>query len=228
MNYIFWTTPRQLLTVQRNVSLPSLLIPWSRVLLEYITGFQLVKKFLEFYGPRRFITEFTTACHVSISWAGSIQSIHSYPTFWKSILILSPHLHLGLPSGLFPSGFPYQNPEYTCTLSHTCYTPCPPHSSRSDQYSGMSMYTVITVLRVQRHDSLAVFKFTIVWHAESCTVALPFIWTLVIRIDLALRVPENNLPWNCWLPDQVQYSVMASRCSNQAWSKGLDGGTYCK
>jgi phosphoribosyl-AMP cyclohydrolase len=25
--------------------------------------------------------------------------------------------------------------------------------------------------------------------------------------------------------DQVQYSVMASRTSNQAWSKGLDAGT---
>jgi len=31
-----------------------------------------------------------------------------------------------------------------------------------------------------------------------------------------------------WLSDQVQYSVMASRTSNQAWSKGLDAGTYCK
>ena len=29
----------------------------------------------------------------------------SHPTSWKSILILS-HLFLGLPSGLFPSGFP--------------------------------------------------------------------------------------------------------------------------
>jgi len=26
----------------------------------------------------------------------------------------------------------------------------------------------------------------------------------------------------------VQYSVMASRTTNQAWSKGLDAGTYCK
>ena len=30
----------------------------------------------------------------------------SHPTSWRFILILSFHLHLGLPSGLFPSGFP--------------------------------------------------------------------------------------------------------------------------
>jgi len=29
-----------------------------------------------------------------------------HPTYWKSILILSSDLRLGLPSGLFPSGFP--------------------------------------------------------------------------------------------------------------------------
>jgi hypothetical protein len=33
-----------------------LLTPWSRVLLEELAGFQLVKKFPEFYGTQRFIT----------------------------------------------------------------------------------------------------------------------------------------------------------------------------
>ena len=36
----------------------------------------------------------------------SIQSIPPHPTSWRSILILSCHLSLGLPSGLFLSGFP--------------------------------------------------------------------------------------------------------------------------
>jgi len=38
-----------------------LITPWSRFLLEKLTGFQLVKKFPTFYGTRRFITAFTTA-----------------------------------------------------------------------------------------------------------------------------------------------------------------------
>ena len=44
------------------------LTPWSRVLLENLTGFQLVKKFPAFYGTRKFITAFTSARHVSLEW----------------------------------------------------------------------------------------------------------------------------------------------------------------
>ena len=42
-------------------------------------GFQLVKKFPPFYGTRKFITAFTSARHLSLSWASSIQSIPTYP-----------------------------------------------------------------------------------------------------------------------------------------------------
>ena len=38
-----------------------LLTTWSRVLLEKLTGLQLVKKFRAFYGNRRFIMAFTSA-----------------------------------------------------------------------------------------------------------------------------------------------------------------------
>ena len=46
-----------------------LLIPWSRVLFEKLTGSQIVKKCPAFNGTWKFITAFTTACHMSISWA---------------------------------------------------------------------------------------------------------------------------------------------------------------
>ena len=91
------------------------LTPWSRVLLEKLAGFQLVKKFPAFYGTRRFIIAFTSDRHLSLSSASSIQYILPHPTSWRSILILPFHLRLGLPSGLFPSGFPIK----------TLYTPLP-------------------------------------------------------------------------------------------------------
>jgi hypothetical protein len=43
------------------------LTPWSRVLLEKLTGLQLVKKFPTFYGTRKFITVFASARHLSLS-----------------------------------------------------------------------------------------------------------------------------------------------------------------
>ena len=44
-----------------------------------------------------------------------------HPTSWRTILLLSSHLRLGLPSGLFPSCLPTQN-LYTFPLSPICAT----------------------------------------------------------------------------------------------------------
>jgi len=107
-----------------------LLTPCSTVLLQKLTDSQSVKKFPAFYGTRRFITAFTSARQLSLYWARSIQSIPPHhPTSWKSILILFFHLRLGLPSGLFPSVFPHQNPIYVSPSLHTCYIPSPSHTS---------------------------------------------------------------------------------------------------
>ena len=84
---------------------PYSLTPRCRVLLEKLTGLQLVKKFPAFHGTRRFITAFTSVRHLSLSWASPIQSIYPHPTSWRSILILYTHLRLGLPNGLLPSGY---------------------------------------------------------------------------------------------------------------------------
>ena len=49
----------------------------------------------------------TYKCPPPVQVLSQIKPVHAYhPTSWRSILILSSHLHIGLPSGLFPSGFP--------------------------------------------------------------------------------------------------------------------------
>jgi len=83
---------------------------WNRVIVS-----QLVKKFPAFHGTRRFITALTSVRLLSLSLGSSIRSIPKHPTSWRSILILSSHLRLGLPSSLFPRGFP----------TKTLYTPLP-------------------------------------------------------------------------------------------------------
>jgi hypothetical protein len=65
--------------IRVNRSWTLLLTPCSRVRHKKLTGFQLVKKIPAFYGTRRFITLFTNARHLSISWASSIQSIKHIP-----------------------------------------------------------------------------------------------------------------------------------------------------
>ena len=109
-----------------------LFIPRCRVLLEKLIGLQLVKKFPAFHGTRRFIAALISVRHLSLSWASPIHSIYPHPTSWRSILILSTHLRLCLPSGLLPSGFP----------TKTLYTPSPhpyaPHAQPISFFSILS------------------------------------------------------------------------------------------
>ena len=65
-----------------NLSNVYLRTPWCRVLLEKLTGLQLVKKFPAFHGTRRFITVLTNVHQLSLSWASPIQSIYPHPTSW--------------------------------------------------------------------------------------------------------------------------------------------------
>jgi hypothetical protein len=79
---------------------------WSWASLEKPPVVQLLKNFPTYYGTRRFITVFTTTLLFSLSCARWIESIppHSISPRWT--LILSCHLRIRLPNGLFPSGFP--------------------------------------------------------------------------------------------------------------------------
>ena len=96
-----------------SAPLTYLLTPWCRILLEQLTGLQLVNKFPAFHGTRRVITALPSLRHLSLSWASLIQSIYPHPTSCRSVLILSTHRRLSLSSGLFTSGFP----------TKTLYTP---------------------------------------------------------------------------------------------------------
>ena len=123
------------------------LTPWRRVLLEKLTGSQLLKKLPSFYGTRRFITAFTSARHLSLPWASSIQSIHPHPTSCRSILILSFYLRLGLPGGLFTSGFPTK-PLYKPLLLPPYLPHAPPISFTALQEYGRLLSLVHRVYAV--------------------------------------------------------------------------------
>ena len=79
-----------------------------------------------FCGTRRFITAFTKACQLSLSWARAIQFMSPHPTYWRSILILSSQLRLRLPNGLFTSSLS------TKTLLSSIRATCPAHRNLLD------------------------------------------------------------------------------------------------
>ena len=83
---------------------------------------KLLKKFPAFYGTRRFITVFTWARHLSLSWARTIQS--AAPSNLSKI-----HFNITLPS--MPGSFKWspslrfpQKPRITFTFLRTCYMTC--------------------------------------------------------------------------------------------------------
>ena len=57
-----------------------LLIPWSRLLLEKLTGSAASQEIPRIFGTRRFHTVPTSARHLSLSWANSLQSPQPPPT----------------------------------------------------------------------------------------------------------------------------------------------------
>jgi len=101
-----------------RVSNITLCNPWSRILIEKLTSFPLVKQFLSFYGTRRFITAFTSALtcpfpepdqlHIFNSWYYLFQST-DFLLFYISVYSWSSLSHIF--SKLNPLNISYNLPQ---------------------------------------------------------------------------------------------------------------------
>ena len=65
--FILWS-----LQIHPLLKKPHILTPWIRVLLEKLTGSAASQEIPRIFGTRRFITVFTSALHLSLSWANAI------------------------------------------------------------------------------------------------------------------------------------------------------------
>jgi len=83
----------------------------------------------------------------------SIQSIPQHPTSWRSILILSYHLRLGLQSGLFPSGF----------TTKTLYAPLlsPMHAACHAHHAHLILVMITRTILFEQYRSLnsSIYRF---------------------------------------------------------------------
>jgi hypothetical protein len=118
----------------------------SWALLERPLDVRPLDSFPAFHGTRRFNTEFTRFLRLFLSWVRPIQSTSPHPTSPRSILILFTHLRLGLPSGLFPSGFPTNNLYALLFSPNSCYMPRPSHPPRLN-YSDYNLQHEYSLLR---------------------------------------------------------------------------------
>jgi hypothetical protein len=153
----------------------------------------------------KFITVFTRSLHWSLSCTRSIQSISSHPISLRSISILSTYQSLGLPSGLFPSGFP-TNILYAFLKVHTCprgkemsfktSRSCRdvrygPEGSCFEGSSVISLVLEANVIPTHGHADFIVFKVTVTHichqHAEAGNFQFPKIKIICFRSSLPMQ-----------------------------------------
>ena len=93
--------------------------------LQELISLQLVKKSFTFYEIQRFITVFTTARHLSLSWARWINSKPSHTVSLRYNLISLCNISLSKSSKRsFCLRLPNQKPRCISLLPHACHMPC--------------------------------------------------------------------------------------------------------
>jgi hypothetical protein len=120
------TTLGKVATYLLTYLLTDLLTPWCRVLSEKLIVTQLVKNILlSLWNPK-----VLHRVNKSPPLDPILSQLNPVPPSirisLRSILMLSSHLRIGLPSGLFTIGPPNQNSVNTSSLSHACHMSHPP------------------------------------------------------------------------------------------------------
>ena len=85
----------------------------------------VAKKCHTFYGTWTFVAMSSKACLLPLCLSLNNPVYYSHPVSWRSMLILSCHPWLGLPGGLFSSGFPTKT-LYACVI-YQLLACAPPH-----------------------------------------------------------------------------------------------------
>ena len=140
------------------------LTPWCRVLLEQLTGLQLVKKFPAFHGTRRFITALTSVRHMSLSLdqpnpvhIPTSHLLEIRPNIIHTSTPRSPQLSLSL-------RFLHQDPIPLPLLTHTFHMPSQRlvntrhmPSQRLVNTRHMPSQRLVNILRIKCVPKLALF-----------------------------------------------------------------------
>ena len=138
------------------------LTPWSKVLLQKLTGFQLVKEFPALYGNPK-VHYRIRKCPPPVPLLSQRDPVHNPTSYFLKI-----HLNIILPSRpespkwSLSLRFPYQNPVYASPLPNTLYIPRSSHSSRFYQPKNTGWAVQIIQLLINT-------CFTILFSSSLCT-----------------------------------------------------------
>jgi quinol-cytochrome oxidoreductase complex cytochrome b subunit len=129
---------------------------------------------------------FTRACHWFVFWARLFESTPS--TLFLSDP-LSAHIHLDLPNGVFPSGFP------VCTshLSYACHMPVQSHSPWFDHSNNVWWTAQIMKLLIMHFFQLSViFSLLVKIFSSSLCSQTPL--KFYIHTKQQVKFPVNFIP----------------------------------